>query len=351
MALPSSAGGIPIEFPVAALRRATYLPRAEQFNRRTLAYRGFTFTLADKHLKNSLFMFLLANVPLDVGSVIGVLYRPLFRRLHRRVFIRRPRDLAVLRLRLRSRWTLSKFWQSWLGLGDRITYRSRDELWKECIGLLLDDCQVIVVDLSHARGGTLWEVQELLRRGYGYRTLFVVRDDDPDELAARGLLELGVKGSDPSQVPMLHRYASGDGRLSNADAFDAAYAAAVSSGQQPCEAPLPFSRKAILAIAFVPIAWWAPVGLPFAVPRTPGYPSCKRTAERRTTGALCDRTVRHWPFSCGGCDLPALSGSRRCRTLAPFRRPQPPVPTRERSRFPAPVPFRTGIDSQDPATC
>ena len=239
----------------------------KQFNRRTLAYRGFTFTLADKHLKNSLFMFLLANVPLDVGSVIGVLYRPLFRRLHRRVFIRRPRDLAVLRLRLRSRWTLSKFWQSWLGLGDRINkFRSRDELWKECIGLLLDDCQVIVVDLSHARGGTLWEVQELLRRGYGYKTLFVVRDDDPDELAARGLLEeLGVKGSDPSQVPMLHRYASGDGRLSNADAFDAAYAAAVSSGQQPREARLPFSRKAIVAIAFVPLAWWAPVGLPLAV--------------------------------------------------------------------------------------
>jgi hypothetical protein len=93
----------------------------KRFNRRSLAYRGFTFTLADKHLKHSLFVFLLANVPLDLGSIVAVLYRPLFRRLHRWVLIQQPRDLAILRLRLRSRWTLTRFWHSWLGLGDAST--------------------------------------------------------------------------------------------------------------------------------------------------------------------------------------------------------------------------------------
>jgi hypothetical protein len=241
----------------------------KRFNRRSLAYRGFTFTLADKHLKHSLFMFLLANVPLDPGSIVAVLYRPLFRRMHRWVLIQKPQDLDILRLRLRSRWTLMRFWHSWLGLGDRINkFGSTDELWKDCIGILLDDCQVIVVDLSRAGAGTLWEVEELFRRGYGYKSLFMVRDDDDEERAARTLLEqtCALQENDSSQLPMLHRYGSADGRLLNTDAFDDAYRRAVSSRQQPRAVPLPISRKAVVAVAGMPLApFWAPVGLPLAL--------------------------------------------------------------------------------------
>ena len=241
----------------------------KQFNRRSLAYRGFTFTLADKHLKHSLFVFLLANVPLDLGSIVAVLYRPLFRRMHRWVFIQHPRDLAILRLRLRSRWTLMRFWHSWLGLGDRINkFGSSDALWKDCIGILLDDCQVIVVDLSRAGAGTLWEVEELFRRGYGYKSLFMVRDDEDEARAARTLLEQinAAQENHSSQVPVLHRYGSADGRLLNTDAFDDAYRVAVSSHQQPQTIPLPISRKAVVAVAGMPLApFWAPVGLPLAL--------------------------------------------------------------------------------------
>ena len=241
----------------------------KRFNCRYLAYRGFTFTLADKHLRNSLVAYLVENIPTDFGSLATVIYRPLFRRLQRRVSIRRPRDLSILRLRLRSRWRLTNFWCSWLGLRDRINkFHSRDELWKDCIDMLLDDCQVIVLDMSHAGEGTLWEVQELFRRGYGYKTVIIVRDDDEEEHTARVALEraLALHGM-PSQSLTLYRYRSDDGRLVSPERFGEAYASAVSSPQQPSAPPLNVSLKAVLATAPVVTfgPFWLLVGLPLAV--------------------------------------------------------------------------------------
>jgi hypothetical protein len=241
----------------------------KRFNRRHLAYRGFTFTLADKHLKNSWVAYLVDNIPTDFASLATALYRPLFRRLHRWVSIRRPRDLSILRLRLRSRWRLTAFWCSWLGLRDRINkFRSRDELWKDCIGILLDDCQVIVLDMSHAGEGTLWEIQELFRRGYGYKTVIIVRDDDEEERTARLALERAlVLNGMRWQSLTLHRYRSDNGRLVAPERFGEAYASAISSPQQPSAPPLKVSVKAVLATA--PVAtfgpFWLPVGLPLAV--------------------------------------------------------------------------------------
>lgn len=238
----------------------------KRLNRRTLGYRGFTFTLADRHLKDSLAAYLLAHVPTDLGSIATVLYRPLFRRMHRWVLIRKPRDLAILRLRLRSRWRLTRLWQSWLGLSDRIIkFRSRDGLWQECIGILLDDCQVIVVDLSHAGSGTAWELQELVRRGYLDKSVFLVQNDDQDARAEHTLLaQFGVESTaGHGQAPAVHRYATSDGRLIDPQAFDRDYAAAISGSHQPDAAPLPVSRKAVLALAPIMVLgpFWSPVGL------------------------------------------------------------------------------------------
>jgi hypothetical protein len=238
--------------------------------RRSLAYRGFTFTLSDKHLKNSLFVYLLAHIPMDLGSIAAVLYRPLFRRMHRFVLIRRPSDLAILRLRLRSRWQLTKLWQAWLGLTDRIVkFRSTDSLWKDCIGILLDSCQVIVVDLSHAGSGTAWELQELVRRRYLDKSVFVVQGEDDQERAARALLASTAVSSDTGRgdPPVVHRYASSSGRLNDPQAFARDYAAAVASTRQPEAAPLPTSRKAIFALAPMAVLgpFWSPVGLPLAI--------------------------------------------------------------------------------------
>jgi hypothetical protein len=240
----------------------------KRLNRRSLGYRGFTFTLSDKHLKNSFVVYLLAHIPMDLGSVAAVLYRPLFRRMHRFVLIRKPSDLAILRLRLRSRWRLTKLWQSWLGSTDRIIkFRSTDSLWKDCIGILLDSCQVIVVDLSHAGSGTVWELQELVRRGYLDKCVFLVQNGD--ERAAGTLLAAnGVRGeSGPGEGPIVHRYSQSNGRLNDPQAFDRDYAAAVSGSRQPDAAPMPTSRKAMLALAPMAVLgpFWSPVGLPLAL--------------------------------------------------------------------------------------
>ena len=237
----------------------------KKLNKRALAFRGFTFTLADKHLQDSLAIFVLANIPVDLGSLLTVWYRPLYRRMHRRVFIERPRDLAIVRGRMQSRWVLTRFWQSWFGLTDRITkLGSRNELWQDCMNLMLDDCQVIVVDMTRVGEGTRWELHELLRRRFGYKSVFVLRGDEADEAKAAALLQqLGAEHS--FEPPTIHRYNS-DGRFVNQAAFDEAYAAAISDEQHPAPAKLPVSSKAVAAIVPIPLApLWAPIGLPLAL--------------------------------------------------------------------------------------
>jgi hypothetical protein len=209
----------------------------KRFNRKHLAWHGFTFTLADKYLKHSLTAYALAHVPLDLGSIATTVYRPLFRRLHRFVFITKPADLGLLRLRLRSQWRLGSFWQSWFGLGDRINkFRSRNELWQDCISMLLDECQVLVVDLSHAGAGTTWEVEQIFERGYQYKTVFMLHDahDEREVTAAHELV---------SGIVMKHGTAGTE--------------------MPATVAPLPTSAKAVLAA--VPTAaigpFWSPAGL------------------------------------------------------------------------------------------
>ena len=237
----------------------------KRFNRNHLSWHGFTFTLADKYLKHSLTAYALAHVPLDLGSIATILYRPLFRRLHRFVFITKPDDLALLRLRLRQRWRLSAFWQSRLGLSDRINkFRSRNELWQDCISMLLDECQVIVVDLSHAGAGTTWEVEQIFERGYQYKAVFMLHDaHDEREVAVAHELVSGIVAKHGIAMPVIHRYSAADGSALDAAAFEQAYAAAVSSDRQPKVAALPTSTKAVLAA--VPTAalgpFWSPAGL------------------------------------------------------------------------------------------
>lgn len=243
-----------------------------RFNRKHLSWHGFTFTLADKYLKHSVTAYALAHVPLDLGSLATMVYRPLFRRLHRFVFVTKPDDLAILRLRLRSRLRLGAFWQSWLGFSDRINkFRSRNELWQDCIGMLLDECQVIVVDLSHAGAGTTWEVEQIFQRGYQYKAVFMLHDaHDEREVAIAHELVSGIvakHGAPGTGMPAIHRYSATDGSALDAAAFEQAYAAAVSSDRQPTAAALPTSVKAVLAAA--PTAaigpLWSPAGLPLGI--------------------------------------------------------------------------------------
>lgn len=216
----------------------------KRFNRATLAYRGFTFTLADKHLKDSFGAYVLAHVPLDFGSLATVLYRPLFRRIHRYQLVRKPGDLAILQLRLRSRWRLTAFWQSWLGLTDRINkFRSSDQHWQDCIRIMLENCQVIVVDVTRAGEGTSWEIEEVYRRGLAYKTIFMVVDEENE---TRSAIELLTRIA-PDRVPFLHHYSGSDGSLVNPAVFDQAYAEAVSSPEQPVPAPLPLNPRAALS--------------------------------------------------------------------------------------------------------
>jgi hypothetical protein len=180
--------------------------------------------------------------------------------------VNKPRDLLLVRSRLRSRWRLGGFWQSWFGLSDRINkIRSTDELWKDCIDVLLDNCQVVVVDLSHVGAGTTWELEELFRRGYEYKALFLVPDDDRQVAAARELVSGIAAQYGPAEraVPILSRYSPDDGFAVDPAAFEHAYASAVSSERHPAAAALPMSGKAVLAVA--PSAVLGPLWSPAAV--------------------------------------------------------------------------------------
>lgn len=241
--------------PFGARRISRALKR---LNRTVLAPRGFTFTLADKHLKNSFAIHLMAHVPVDPVMLVTLLYRPVFRRIHRFMMIRRTGDLRLLTFRLRSRWRLSSYWQAWFGLTDRINkIRSADEYWQDSIGVLMDNCQVIAVDVSQAGQGTAWEIQEICRRGYQYKTLFLVADDPEQVAAARKLLVETATIENPA----LHRYGKEHGRFVDPEAFERVYSDAVSSSQQSERQRLPVSVMAVLGLLPIVGPLFAVLGL------------------------------------------------------------------------------------------
>ena len=65
-----------------------------------------------------------------------------------------------------------------MGGNQAFNIRTSDPWWQMCIHMLMHSCEVIVVDLSKVKAGTVWELDQLHRKGILKKCVFVVGEDN-----------------------------------------------------------------------------------------------------------------------------------------------------------------------------
>lgn len=148
----------------------------KRFIRRNVSFSGHVFTLADRHMKESLFLYLISFVPLSPEGVLVLLLYPWSKRTRRRIYVKKASDFRALKSRLGSRWLLNTFWTN--SLRDKIRkIRTADSWWQRCIDLLAANCEVILVDLTLVKAGTRWELSKLRDQKLEEKAIFIVQQE------------------------------------------------------------------------------------------------------------------------------------------------------------------------------
>ena len=133
------------------------------------------FTLSDRSYRPNWFLEVLSRGWGTAKLVLGPLLKPSFRLASVRsersysAFANRlgnPRQLALLSLMCR---------------GQALNIKSTYDYWKRCIHLMMNSCDVVVMDVSKIGPGSAWEIDQLSRRGMLDRCVF---------LAQQGLVDL-----------------------------------------------------------------------------------------------------------------------------------------------------------------
>lgn len=174
----------------------------EKMSRRWLKPYGHVFTLADKHFRRSrlaplvswfsfnpfLLLWRVVNIP--VSFVIRLTDRsragPIlvwnardFRNFARRLIDRYGLNLEMERTQRRT-----------------IAVRTSDKWWQHVVTMLMHAADVVVVDVTEVAGGTVWELETVLRERVGERVVFVAREDRAQEATA-SLAQHGFPGREP----------------------------------------------------------------------------------------------------------------------------------------------------------
>jgi len=196
----------------------------KRFVRKNVAFHGHTFTLADKYVKESRFLYWVNHVPrspVDIVLIPLMLFFKPLRQLQRWIRVSGAGSYGLLHDRMSRRFTLNYLWLfSW---NKMLMVRSSDAWWKPCIDLLMYSSQLIIVDLSWVKQGTEWELDQINRRDLEGKSVFIV----PQEKAEYAREIIARFWPDDEPPPPLHEY-DGSGRLVNRVAYEEDVASIVS---------------------------------------------------------------------------------------------------------------------------
>ena len=81
--------------------------------------------------------------------------------------------------------------------------RSTDSWWKLCIQMLLQSCEIIVVDVSKVKQGTDWELNQIRAKSLLSKSIFVVSEDAAEQ--AGPILE---RYFDAAEMPPISAFSS-----------------------------------------------------------------------------------------------------------------------------------------------
>lgn len=162
----------------------------EKLSRRWLKPYGHVFTLADKHFRRSrlapfvswfsfnpvLLIWRLANIPISWAI------RLFDRARAGPILVWSARDFRNLGKRLVDRYGLNLEMER--TQRKAVMVRTSDPWWRHVALLLMHAADVIVVDVTEVAGGTIWELETMLRERVGDRVVFVARQDRAADAAS-----------------------------------------------------------------------------------------------------------------------------------------------------------------------
>jgi hypothetical protein len=137
---------------------------------------GHIYTLSDRNYRPSVIFRLLAWTPVPYFDVVvKCVLSPLFRDSVRIASIWSERKFRKLESFLLQQLLPSQL--SFLNGEQAFNIRSSDAWWKLSIQMLMQSCEVIVVDLSKVKQGTDWELNEIRTRLLLSKCVFVISED------------------------------------------------------------------------------------------------------------------------------------------------------------------------------
>lgn len=185
-----------------------------RFVRRNLGTAGYVFTLSDRNYKpgfvdSLVFRLISGGAETLVMLVVGS-------------FFESSKRIGSVKTEIRF-WRLAKAlmklqnlaFLSFISRGQAFNIRSTDAWWQMCIRMLMHSCEIVVVDLSKVKEGTAWELDELQRRAFIDKCIFVAHEAEQAHVT-----EVLARHFRPADRPFVHFY-RGDGRLAEAEPFAA----------------------------------------------------------------------------------------------------------------------------------
>ncbi|MGH6768053.1 MAG: hypothetical protein ACRECO_03415 [Xanthobacteraceae bacterium] len=185
----------------------------KRFVRKNIGRAGNVFTLSDRNYKPNIFITILWRLPLEgFDTLILMIVGPFMGSTKRIASVKRERKFRKLERHLLRKYSPS-FW-SFAGGNQAFNIRSSDPWWQMCIHMLMQSCEVIVIDLSKVKEGTAWELNQLHAKGVLDKCVFVVGERDVGDVEP--VLERYFPGETQPTV-----YVYGDnGKLADRPAYD-----------------------------------------------------------------------------------------------------------------------------------
>jgi hypothetical protein len=186
-----------------------------QFVVRHLVPAGLVYTLSDPGYRPNRLLRTLAWLPIDGASLWSGLLSVVTKDSIRVAFVRNENSFRRLQCFLLRR-NQPSIWS--FVFRQAFNVRSKDEWWQPCVAMLMHSSEVILVDLSLVKQGTVWELNQLGARGLFDKCVFISNEGFEIE-AVRSLQDHG-HGYFGRNMPKVHVYGA-DGTPRDSAAFSA----------------------------------------------------------------------------------------------------------------------------------
>jgi len=171
-----------------------------RFTKKNLRGWGHVVTLSDHHINESflrnstIYSFSPRRL---IGQALVLPIFPLVRLPPLIVAVRKEHHFQRLHAVLRNRYNLNYF--SIFNVIRKI--RCTDALWKRVVLFLISNTDIIIVDLTATKSGTLWEIEQLAKNGYLGKCIFIAEESrDTGSHALCSLL-----GTDAQKIYRYHK--------------------------------------------------------------------------------------------------------------------------------------------------